>query len=106
TSSEQDAATDPSGSDRRYYHPIHRALAWQLLRSKQSKQTTAEFAKSVEMSVASVDFHFRLLRLAPEIQAHLLELRDRDSIRRFGMMRMLGLVRLDADAQRAQFAAM
>lgn len=95
-----------SKSDRRYYHAIHRALAWQLLRSKQPKQTTAEFANSVGMSVASVDFHFRLLKLAPEIQAFLLKLTDRASIRRFGLAQMQRLLRLAADAQRVQFERM
>ncbi len=102
----QDAATDHNGGERKYYHAIHRALAWQLLRAKQPSQTTAEFAKRVDMSVASVGFHFRLLKLAPEIQVYLLKLTDRDTIRRFGMMRMLEIVGLNVDAQRAQFAAM
>lgn len=105
-SSDRDEAESSTGGARKYSHAIHRALAWQLLRAKQPSQTTAEFAKSVEMSVATVDFHFRLLKLDPEIQAYLLKLTDRVAIRRFGLMRLLGLVGLEASAQRAQFAAM
>jgi DNA invertase Pin-like site-specific DNA recombinase len=104
--SEQDAATPPGEGERKYQHAIHRALAWQMLRAKQPRQTTAEFARSVGVSVATVDFHFRLLKLAPEIQAFLLKLTDRASIRRFGLMRLQGLLGLDANAQRVQFAAM
>lgn len=102
----QDAATDPSEGERKHYHAIHRALAWQLLRAKRPSQTTAEFAKNVGMSVASVNFHFRLLKLAPEIQSYLLKLTDRETIRHFGIIRMLGLVGLNPDSQRAQFEAM
>jgi hypothetical protein len=77
-----------------------------MLRAKQPSQTTIEFARSMDVSVATVDFHFRLLKLAPEIQVFLLKLTDRDSIRRLGMVRMLRLVGLDAGAQRVQFTAM
>lgn len=54
--SEEDATIAPGEGERKYQHAIHRALAWQMLRAKQPKQKTAEFAMSVGMSVATVDF--------------------------------------------------
>jgi hypothetical protein len=84
-------------------HPLYQALAWERLRAKQPSITTAEFAKQLGVSAATVDFHAVLLRLAPEIQTFLLKLRDRESIRRYGLMRLQPLARLDHGAQLRQF---
>lgn len=97
---------NPAPAVTRQRHALHRALEWQRLRARLPRMTTADFARQVRVSPATVDFHFGLLRLAPEIQAFLLQLRDRASIRRFGLLRLLPLARLEPIAQRTQFAAL
>lgn len=87
-------------------HAIHRALEWQRLRAQQPHLKGPEFARQVQFSVASVDFHLGLLRLNREIQAFLLKLRDRRAIRYFGMMRMLDIAKCAPAEQTAQFAAL
>ncbi len=86
-------------------HPLHRALAWEQLRAKHPKQSMKEFAAGQGVTEATVYNHLGLLRLAPEIQAFLLQLRDRDAVRRYGMMPLLPLAKLDPAAQLRQFAA-
>jgi len=92
------------GSPRREcLHPLHRALAWQQLRAKRPGQPIKDFAAQQQVSQATVHFHFGLLRLAPEIQAYLLKLRDRESVRRYGMMPLLPLAKLEPAEQLRRF---
>lgn len=76
-----------------FRHAIHRAREWRILRDKHADLKGPEFAAKVGASVASIDFHFGLLRLEPEIQAFLLRLKDRRSLRFFGMVSLLSLAK-------------
>jgi DNA invertase Pin-like site-specific DNA recombinase len=85
-------------------HPLHRALEWEKLRAKRPDQAMKDFAVEQQVTQTLIYYHFGLLRLAPEIQAFLLALKDRESVRRFGMIPLLPLAKLDHAAQLRQFA--
>jgi len=96
----------PGGPVRECLHPLHRALAWQQLRARHPSQPMKNFAAQQQTTEATIYYHFGLLRLAPEIQAFLLELRDRESVRRYGMMPLLPLAKLEQAEQLRQFAVL
>lgn len=96
----------PGGPVRECLHPLHRALAWQQLRARRPSQSMKDFAAQQQTTEATIYYHFGLLRLAPEIQAFLLELRDRESVRRYGMMPLLPLAKLEQAEQLRQFAVL
>jgi DNA invertase Pin-like site-specific DNA recombinase len=87
-------------------HAIHRAVEWRKLRATLPVMTAADFARRVNFSIASVDFHLRLLSLAPEIRTFLLKLKEQREIRYFGMMRMIALTKWDHARQVILFAAL
>lgn len=84
-------------------HPLHRALAWQQLRAKRPGQPMKDFAAQQQVTEATIYYHWGLLKLAPEIQAFLLKLGDRASVRRYGMMPLLPLAKLEPAEQIRQF---
>jgi hypothetical protein len=58
------------------------------------------------LSPGSITHHMKLLLLADDIQAKLLDLTTADQVRRFGLNQMKALADLPLDEQRRRFATL
>lgn len=84
-------------------HAIHRARAWQRRLDNEPSLKRLQLAKEENLSPASVTQHLKLLLLADEIQAHLLNLTTERAVRRFSLNQLLPLADLSLDEQRRRF---
>ncbi len=88
-------------------HPIHLALEFQKMLERELVNNRSELAKRYGLSRARVTQIMNLLDLAPEIQEHLLQLKDRRSVRALSERRLRGLAQLRShSAQVRRFFAM
>ena len=79
-------------------HPIHLAFEFQKLLERELVNSRSELAKRYGLSRARVTQIMNLLELAPEIQEHLLQLKDRRSVRAFSERRLRSFVQLRTHA--------
>ena len=87
-------------------HPLHRALAWNRKLSGTAGLSQAELARREGVTAATLTYHLKLLKLAPEIQEFLLAVAGAEGLRRFSLRRMKALAELDYTAQRKAFVRM
>ena len=94
----------PEVAARPAQHLIHRARAWQRRLDTESGLTRLRLAEEENLSPASITQQLKLLLLADDIQAHLLNLTDERDVKRFSLNRLLTLAALPLDEQRRRFA--
>ena len=95
---------DLQDNDESALHPIHLAFEFQKMLERQLVNNRSELAKRYGLSRARVTQILNLLELAPEIQEHLLQLKDRRTVRKYSERRLRPLVRLRRhSAQLRQF---
>jgi hypothetical protein len=70
----------------------------------ESGLTRLRLAEEENLSPASITQQLKLLLLADDIQAHLLNLTDERDVKRFSLNRLLTLAALPLDEQRRRFA--
>ncbi len=86
-------------------HPIHRAWAWRRRLDSERGLNQLKLAAEEGLSPGSITHHLKLLQLADDIQAKLLDLTSAEDVRRYGLNRMKALAELPHDEQRLRFAA-
>ena len=85
-------------------HPIHRARAWQRRLESAPGLNRLKLTAEEGLSPGSITHHMKLLQLAEEIQARLLNLTDAGEVRRYGLNQMKALAELPPDEQLRRFA--
>ena len=75
-------------------HPIHLAFEFQRMLERELVNNRSELAKRYGLSRARVTQIMNLLDLAPEIQEHLLQLKDGKSVRALSERRLRALAQL------------
>ncbi len=85
-------------------HPIHRARAWRRRLDSERGLNQLKLAAEEGLSPGSITHHLKLLQLADEIQAKLLDLTKAEDVRRYGLNRMKALAESPPDEQRQRFA--
>lgn len=86
-------------------HAMHRARAWQRRLEAEPALKRITLAAEEGLSPAMITHVLKLLGLAPEIQAHLLNLTKASEVRRFSLNRLKAMAALPLDEQRQRFAA-
>ena len=86
-------------------HPIHRARAWRRRLDTERGLNQLKLAAEEGLSPGSITHHLKLLQLADDIQAKLLDLTKTEDVRRYGLNRMKALADLPSDEQLKRFAA-
>jgi ParB-like chromosome segregation protein Spo0J len=86
-------------------HPIHRARAWRRRLDSERGLNQLKLATEEGLSPGSITHHLKLLQLAEDIQAKLLDLTKADDVRRYGLNQMKALAELPHDEQLRRFAA-
>jgi hypothetical protein len=86
-------------------HPIHRARAWRRRLDNERGLNQLKLAAEEGLSPGSITHHLKLLQLADEIQAKLLDLTKAEEVRRYGLNQMKALAALPPDEQLRLFAA-
>jgi DNA invertase Pin-like site-specific DNA recombinase len=84
-------------------HPIHRARAWRRRLDTERGLNQLKLAAEEGLSPGSITHHMKLLQLADDIQAKLLDLTKAEDVRRYGLNRMKALADLPHDEQRQRF---
>lgn len=97
-------ATAPEPESPPMLHPIHRARAWRRRLDSERGLNQLKLAAEEGLSPGSITHHLKLLQLADEIQAKLLDLTKAEDVRRYGLNRLKALAELPHDEQRRQFA--
>ena len=87
-------------------HPIHRARAWRRRLDAERGLNQLKLAAEEGLSPGSITHHLKLLQLADDIQAKLLDLTKAEDVRRYGLNRMKALADRPHDEQLREFAAM
>ncbi len=85
-------------------HPIHTALRWQTLLEQGAAASRSGLAKQASVTRAGVTQYLQLLKLHPEIQEHLRNLRTLAEVRQFSLNRMREIAHLDPDRQLTAFS--
>ena len=83
-------------------HPIHRARAWRRRLDNERGLNQLKLAAEEGLSPGSITHHLKLLLLADDIQAKLLDLTKAEDVRRYGLNRMKALAELPPEEQRRQ----
>ncbi len=81
-------------------HPIHRARAWRRRLDSERGLNQLKLAAEEGLSPGSITHHLKLLQLADDIQAKLLDLTKDEDVRRYGLNQMKALADLPHDEQR------
>ena len=81
-------------------HPIHRARAWRRRLDSERGLNQLKLAAEEGLSPGSITHHLKLLQLADDIQAKLLDLTKAEDVRRYGLNQMKALADLPHDEQR------
>jgi ParB-like chromosome segregation protein Spo0J len=81
-------------------HPIHRARAWRRRLDSERGINQLTLAAEEGLSPGSITHHLKLLLLADDIQAKLLDLTKAEDVRRYGLNQMKALAELPHDEQR------
>ena len=84
-------------------HPIHRARAWRRRLDTERGLNQLKLAAEKGLSPGSITHHLKLLQLADDIQAKLLDLTKAEDVRRYGLNQMKALSELPHDEQRMRF---
>ncbi|MFM8533880.1 MAG: recombinase zinc beta ribbon domain-containing protein, partial [Acidimicrobiia bacterium] len=87
-------------------HPLIRALDWAKRLRADVGLTQAALARQQGVTAATLTYHLKLLKLAPEIQAHVKGLSAPADLRRYSLRRLKALAGLNVTTQRDQFAKM
>jgi hypothetical protein len=87
------------------HHPLVRAIAWQREMAKNPKLSLRGLARKEGVVAPSITVHFKLLKLAPEIQGYVAKLRDPKAVHYFSLRRLTPLAVLPADVQLKHFRA-
>ncbi len=87
------------------HHPLMRAIAWQREMTKNPKQSLRGLARKEGVVAPSITVHFKLLKLAPEIQGYLAKLRDPKAVYYFSLRRLTPLAGLPTAVQLKHFSA-
>ena len=93
-------ATAPEPESPPMLHPIHRARAWRRRLDSERGLNQLKLAAEEGLSPGSITHHLKLLQLADDIQAKLLDLTKGDEVRRYGLNRMKALAELPHAEQR------
>jgi hypothetical protein len=99
-------ATAPEPEAAPMLHPIHRARAWHRRLDNERGLNQLKLAAEEGLSPGSITHHLKLLQLADDIQAKLLDLTKAEDVRRYGLNRMKALADRPHEEQRREFAAM
>lgn len=81
-------------------HPIHRVRAWRRRLGTERGLNQLKLAVEEGLSPGSISHHLKLLQLADDIQAKLLDLSKADDVRRYGLNQIKALAELPQDEQR------
>ncbi len=82
------------------HHPIHRARAWRRRLDSERGLNQLKLAAEEGLSPGSITHHLKLLLLADDIQAKLLDLTKAEDVRRYSLNQMKALAELPHDEQR------
>jgi len=93
-------ATAPEPESPSTLHPIHRARAWRRRLDSERGLNQLKLAAEEGLSPGSITHHLKLLQLADDIQAKLLDLTKAEDVRRYGLNQMKALADLPHDEQR------
>lgn len=85
------------------HHPLVRAIAWQREMVKDPKLTLRGLARKEGVVAPSITVHFKLFKLAPEIQSYVAKLRDPKAVYFFSLRRLTPLAGLPVDVQVKHF---
>ena len=97
-------ATAPEPESPPMLHPIHRARAWRRRLDSERGLNQLKLAAEEGLSPGSITHHLKLLQLADDIQAKLLDLTKAEDVRRYGLNQMKALAELPHDEQRRRFS--
>ena len=84
-------------------HAIHRAIEWQRELKHDPTLLKQAIAMREDVTPGFISHHLKLLRLAPEIQDFLRELKDPDAVRYYSLRKMRRLAELPTNGQNVQF---
>jgi DNA invertase Pin-like site-specific DNA recombinase len=96
--------TPPAPPPAEVHHPLIRALAWQKKLTENPKLSLRGLARREGEVAPSITRHFKLLKLAPEIQAYVRKLHDPKAIYFFSLRRLMPLAAMEPAKQLARFA--
>ena len=97
-------ATTPEPEPVPMLHPIHRARAWRRRLDTERGLNQLKLAAEEGLSPGSITHHLKLIQLADDIQAKLLDLTKAEDVRCYGLNQMKALAELPHDEQRKRFA--
>ena len=96
-------ATTPEPAKPPVLHPIHRARAWRRRLDTERGLNQLKLSAEEGLSPGSITHHLKLLQLADDIQAKLLDLTKAQDVRLYGLNQMKALAELPHDEQRKRF---
>ncbi|OAM90030.1 hypothetical protein OH491_19065 [Termitidicoccus mucosus] len=98
------SATSVTRKEPAIRHLLHLAIAWQRKLENKPDMSHAALARRKKVSEPTVSRTLQMLRLLPEIQAILLQLKQRSDLRRYSLNKMVALAALPPEEQRQGFA--
>jgi DNA invertase Pin-like site-specific DNA recombinase len=99
----QSTAETPAQAAQKAQNPLLRARAWKRMLAQDPKLSLRRLAAREGLVAPTLVQHFKLLKLAPDIQSQIAGMRNPDALRFFSLRRLMPLAELSVAEQRRFF---